>query len=154
MNTNNAIDNLKDNSQQLSAAIKWLRRSYQHCQSIKFNQTLSEDEFDKLENLSSRFARTIDILINKMYRAIDRVEMVAQGTLIDTINNAEKRNLIDSVEQARTLKDIRNEIAHEYILEDLQPLFIEVLTQTKYLIELCNKALNYSQQYTFETNKV
>ena len=124
--------------------------SYQ-CQSIKFNQTLSEDEFDKLENLSSRFARTVDILINKMYRAIDRVEMVDQGTLIDTINNAEKRNLIDSVEQAQTLKDIRHEIVHEYILEDLQPLFIEVLSQTKQLIELCNKALNYAKQYTSET---
>ena len=48
MNTNNAIDNLKKNSQQLSAAVKWLQRSYQQCQSIKFNQTLSEDEFDSL----------------------------------------------------------------------------------------------------------
>lgn len=86
-----------------------------------------------------------------MYRAIDRVEMVDQGTLIDTITNAEKRNLIDSVEQAQTLKDIRHEIAHEYILEDLQPLFIEVLSQTKQLIELCNKALNYAKQYTSET---
>jgi len=151
MSTNNAIDNLKENSQQLSGAFKWLQRSYQQCQNIKFNQTLSEDEFDSLENLSSRFARTVDILINKMYRAIDRVEMVAQGTLIDTINNAEKRNLIDSVEQARTLKDIRNEIAHEYILEELQPLFIEVMKETKQLSELCNKVLNYSQQYISET---
>jgi len=82
-----------------------------------------------------------------MYRAIDVVELKQPGSLIDTINNAEKKQLIDSVDQARTLKDIRNEIAHEYILEDQRLIFSEVLTETKQLLKLIEKAITYSEKY-------
>ena len=107
----------------------------------------SDDDFDKLENLTSRFARVTDLLINKMYRAIDVVELKQPGSLIDTINSAEKKQLIDSVDQARTLKDIRNEIAHEYILEDQRLIFSEVLVETKQLLKLSEKAIAYSDKY-------
>ncbi|PCI61279.1 MAG: hypothetical protein COB35_06775 [Gammaproteobacteria bacterium] len=132
----------------MQGALKWLERSHTQCQLINLKSKLSDDDFDKLENLTSRFARVTDLLINKMYRAIDLVEFKQPGSLIDTINNAEKKQLIDSVEQARTLKDIRNEIAHEYILEDQLAMFNEVLEQTSQLITLSKKAISYSEQYT------
>lgn len=83
-----------------------------------------------------------------MYRAIDRVELKQPGSLIDTINNAEKKRPIGSVDQARTLSDIRNEIAHEYILEDQKLLFNEVLAQAGELIKLSEKAISFSEQYS------
>ena len=107
----------------------------------------NEDDFDKLENLTSRFARLTDLLINKMYRAIDLVELKQPGSLIDTINNAEKNHLIDSVDQARTLKDIRNEIAHEYKLEDQQHLFNEVMLESLELLKLSKKAIEHAEKY-------
>ena len=143
-----AIENLRHCQEQLQGALKWLNRSYQQCQNIAVEGNFSDDDFDKLENLTSRFARVTDLLINKMYRAIDRVELKQVGSLIDTINSAEKKNLIDSVEQARTLKDIRNEISHEYILEDLRLLFSEVLSETEKLIRLSEKAIIYAEAYT------
>ena len=143
-----ALENLLACKDQLQGALKWLERSHTQCQLINLKSKLSDDDFDKLENLTSRFARVTDLLINKMYRAIDLVEFKQPGSLIDTINNAEKKQLIDSVEQARTLKDIRNEIAHEYILEDQLAMFNEVLEQTSQLITLSKKAISYSEQYT------
>jgi uncharacterized protein YutE (UPF0331/DUF86 family) len=82
---------------------------------------------DALETLSSRFSRSIDYLISKVLRSIDDVEFENQGALIDVINNAEKRGLIESVEQMREIKEIKNEIVHEYIQVGLQNLFSNVL---------------------------
>jgi len=145
-----AIENLALCTEQLQGALKWLNRSYSQCKTIELDSKFSDDDFDKLENLTSRFARVTDILIHKMYRAIDIVELKQPGSLIDTINNAEKKQLIGSVEQARTLKDIRNEIAHEYILEDQQSIFNEVLQETVQLIMLSEKAIAYSEKYSTE----
>jgi len=142
-----ALENLTACIEQLQGALKWLNRSYLQCQSISLETKFTDEDFDKLENLTSRFVRVTDILIHKMYRAIDVVELKQPGSLIDTINNAEKKQLIDSVDQARTLKDIRNEIAHEYILEDQQLIFSEVLTETKQLLKLSEKAITYSEKY-------
>jgi len=142
-----SLENLYSCKEQLLNAVKWLQRSLLQCNAIEIKSAFSDDDFDKLENLTSRFARVTDLLINKMYRAIDLVEFKQPGSLIDTINSAEKKNLIDSIEQARTLKDIRNEIAHEYVLEDLKVLFTEVLKETESLIVLSEKAIKYSEQY-------
>jgi uncharacterized protein with HEPN domain len=143
-----AIENLIACEEQLQGALKWLNRSYSQCKTIPLDGKFNDDDFDKLENLTSRFARVRDILIHKMYRAIDIVELKQPSSLIDTINNAEKKQLINSVEQARTLKDIRNEIAHEYILEDQQSIFNEVLIETVELIKLSEKAIIYSKKYS------
>ena len=142
-----SVENLLACKEQLQGGLKWLERSHSQCSSIALDGKFSDDDFDKLENLTSRFARVTDLLINKVYRAIDRVELKQPGSLIDTINSAEKKKLIDSVDQARTLKDIRNEIAHEYILEDQKLLFNEVMAQTIELIKLSRKAISYSEQY-------
>jgi hypothetical protein len=46
---------------------------------------------DCVEVLSARFVRTVDFFVHKFLRAADRHELIAEGTLIDTINRAEKR---------------------------------------------------------------
>lgn len=148
MTKKTSLENLDACKEQLQSALKWLERSYQQCSNINLTENFTDSDFDKLGNLTSRFARVTDLLINKMYRAIDVVELKQPGSLIDTINNAEKKQLIDSVQQARTLKDIRNEIAHEYILEDQKTLFNEVLTETQQLLMLSKKAITYSEQYS------
>ncbi len=53
----------------------------------------------------------------------------------------QKKQLIDSVDQVRALKGIRNGIAHKYKLEDQRSIFKEVLTETVISIELSNKVL-------------
>ena len=151
MNKRTSVENLAICDEQLKGSLKWLQRSYLQCfpllpETAK-DKKFTDDEYDKLENLTSRFSRVTDLLINKVYRAIDVVELKQAGSLIDTINNAEKKQLIDSVDQARTLKDISNEIAHEYILEEQRLILKEVLTETEKLIGLSHKAIEYSQRY-------
>lgn len=139
-----SVEFLRQAVEQLSDASKWLKRSYGQCQNFDLEQALSAEQYDALENLSSRFARVTDILINKVYRAIDAAELLEPGSLIDTVNRAVKRGLLDSAETARTIKDIRNEIVHEYVVEDLKQLQSEVFTHTSVLLALVEKASDYA----------
>ncbi|MDX3773637.1 hypothetical protein QE250_05860 [Chromatiaceae bacterium AAb-1] len=76
---------------QLNDASRWLRRSYEKCQHFDLQRPLTEEQYDALENLSSRFARVTDILLNKTYRALDAAELMEPGSLIDSVNRAVKR---------------------------------------------------------------
>jgi len=128
---------------QLQDASKWLQRSFEQCQHIDVTKPLTAEQYDALENLSSRFARVVDILINKVYRAIDVAELLETGSLIDTINRAVKKGLLEDNQTARTLKDIRNEIVHEYVVEDLKNLQLDILRYTTILLERVKVTLRY-----------
>jgi len=135
----------------LNKSAQWLRRSYVKCEKLDVKPFYSEDECDLLENLTSRFARTTDILVQKVYRAIDKVEFEEQGTFIDVLNRAHKRGLIESVEEIRRLKELRNNIAHEYKMLDLAPLFHDVLSHSPRLFELISQANEYCQKFSEPT---
>jgi hypothetical protein len=131
----------------LKKQLFWLRHSFDETIRIGLKQQYEIDEFDSFENLCSRFSRTVDFLIRKVFRAIDEVEFEVQGTLIDTVNRAHKRELFDEMETIRYIKDLRNASAHEYVDEALQDLFADILEMTPKLIDMVEKTLDYIQQY-------
>ncbi len=141
--TNAAMDVLHANLKNLSSSIFWLRRSYEVCQVIGTKKEYTDDEFDDFENLTSRYARTTDLIINKILRSIDIVEFIETGSVIDAANHAEKRGIINSVSDLRNLKDLRNEIAHEYETDDLASLFSDVLNSVPSLFTISERISNY-----------
>ena len=64
-----------------------------------------------VEAFSSRFARTVDLLVNKVLRSLDRVELKPEGGLLDVVNRAEKRGFVARAAELREMKDVRNIIA-------------------------------------------
>jgi len=70
-----AIAVLHENLANLEKSIFWLNRSFASCSSIGVKQEYSEEEFDHFENLTSRYARTTDMLIGKILRSIDTAEL-------------------------------------------------------------------------------
>ena len=128
---------------QLTKQRDWLAYSLQECQAIGIRPTYTIDEFGLFETLCSRYARGVDFLIRKVFRTIDAYEFENQGTLIDTVNNAEKRGLISDIETLRIMKDIRNTLVHEYIEEALSEVFDEVLEYTEVLLEIMDATLVY-----------
>jgi len=128
---------------QLTKQRDWLAYSLQECQIIGIRPTYTIDEFGLFETLCSRYARGVDFLIRKVFRTIDAYEFENQGTLIDTVNNADKRGLISDVETLRIMKDIRNTLVHEYIEEALSEVFDEVLEYTETLLEIMDATLAY-----------
>ena len=116
------------------------------CQEIGIKSSYTVEEFGKFETLCSRYSRSIDFLIRKLFRSIDAYEFENQGTLIDIVNNAHKRGLFESVDELRLMKDVRNSIVHEYIEDDLREIFEEVIRYSKKLITIGNNTLQYIER--------
>ena len=130
----------------LQKQLFWLKLSYDECYKIGIKEEYSIDEFGKFETLCSRYSRSIDFLIRKMFRTLDEYEFENQGTLIDVVNNAHKRGLFEDIDELRIMKDIRNTIVHEYIEDALIDVFDEVLEYTQKLLLIINTTLKYTDK--------
>ena len=106
---------LKNYIEALKKQLSWLKRSFKTCKNIGIKSDYNLDEFDSFEILTGRFSRSIDFLIRKVFRSLDDIEFEDQGTLVDVVNNAHKRSLFNNMEDIRALRDLRNEIVHEYL---------------------------------------
>src|ERR1700722_15363362 len=101
---NDYILNLLDMLKQLEMAQQWMFRSFQQCEKIGISAGYKPEQFDHFENLCNRFRRASDILIQKVFRSIDQLEFTEGGSLIDALNRAQKRGLIDSLDQIRNIR--------------------------------------------------
>jgi len=138
-----SLDVLLQNTKSLEKQLVWLKHSFDGACNIGLKTKYSLTEYDTFENLCSRYSRTIDFLIRKVFRSLDDVEFETQGTLVDVVNRAHKRGLFDRIEDIRHIKDLRNEISHEYMDDALQRLFGDILKWTPVVLDMANNTLNY-----------
>ncbi len=143
----NNIQLLKENLDAMDSAISWLKRSVGICSQIGIKADYADEEYDAFETLSSRYARAIDLIVRKVLRTIDLVEFEQPGSLIDTVNRAERRGLVDNVNELRIMTDLRNEIAHDYIMSELVGTFGNILGQTTQVIALAQRIKDYAVRY-------
>ncbi len=137
------LKKLLEDKKLLEKQLFWIEISFKQCEKIGIKDKYTIDEFGLFETLCSRYSRGIDFLIRKMFRTLDEYEFENQGTLVDVVNNAHKRELFQDIEELRVMKDIRNTIAHEYIEDELANIFDEVLEYTEILIVIINNTLKY-----------
>lgn len=114
-------------------------------------QSVDEDLLESVEAFCSRFARTVDLLVNKVLRGLDRAELQAPGTLIDVVNRAEKRGLVEHAEILREMKDLRNIIALDYAGARLAEVFAWCRVQKPVLDAICNRTVAYVQELLHST---
>ncbi len=110
------------------------------------SKELTPSERETCEALTSRFSRLSDLLVQRLFRTIDEAELIFEGTLIDRLNRMEKRGVITSSAEWRSLRILRNDIAHEYLMDEAKgtlnrafqgaPLMVEAVKRVK---EYCSK---------------
>ncbi len=141
------IQDLKALFNSLEAAIVTLEQSFLKSKKLLENykdfKEMNLDELDKFEALCSRFSRVSDILVKEVFRLLDLLEVKEEGSLIDVLNRAEKRNLIESARDFRNLRALRNKISHEYVEEDLEKIYLDVIKFTPQLINAYYQAKKY-----------
>lgn len=125
---------LQENLAGLRQALATLGRTWQQAQSLGPGPDFADHELDLIEVLAARFARTTDFLINKVLRSLDRFELEPEGTLIDVINRAEKRGVVADARDLRRMKELRNEIVHEYLPSQQIELFAALKIQVPKLL--------------------
>lgn len=148
MSQRDTMAHLLDTIRSYQSALRWLRRSYERCRATEFrDNALSEEDCDALEALTGRFARASDILIQQVFRAIDKVELEEGGSVLDVLNRAHRRGLIESVEGMRDARELRNEVAHTYAEGDLTRLFQDVVQSTPELFRIGDRIQEFAQRY-------
>jgi len=141
-----SADILKDNLTSVNLSLQRLLYSFEYCKKTGLKSSYSEEEFVAFEAMTSRYARTTDMLINKVFRSLDAVEYIDGGTVIDAVNNAEKRGIADA-KVLRQLKDLRNSIAHEYVTENIVRFFDKIIEFTPFLKTIIEKLNEYCAKY-------
>ena len=134
---------LRQQTLQLQKQMQWLQHSFEQCFVLGIKSDYEVDEYGLFETLSSRYSRTIDFLIRKYFRSIDLYEFENPGTLIDVVQHAHKRGLVENIDELRLMKDLRNSIVHEYLEEKLAETFDELLEYTPKLLEICRRSIDY-----------
>jgi uncharacterized protein YutE (UPF0331/DUF86 family) len=117
--------------------------SYKICAAIGIKDAYSLAELDHFEALTSRFARLSDIVLQKLLRLIDEIDLESPGTVRDRINRAEKKQLIASAETFIEIRLLRNSIAHEYQNAVIVEIFQRVLKLTPELLNAVGRIKNY-----------
>jgi len=122
--------------------------SFDKCKAIGIKETYEPEELESFESYTGRFARLSDILIQKIFRLVDELDLDAQGTIRDRINRAEKKELIASSDVFIEIRMVRNDIAHEYLPEAIRDIFGKVLILTPDLLDGVERTITYCKKYT------
>lgn len=139
--TPDELDLLGDEIAYMAKAADYLRVSFQRCRGLFGCQVDNVDEQERLEALASRFARLSDILIQRVMRLVDDLELLSGGTLLDRLFQAEKRGWVASADTLIRIRRLRNTIAHDYAtdavaaisseIEELAPELLMVVTRVE-----------------------
>ena len=104
---------------------------------------LNVGERESCEALTSRFARLNDFLVQRLFRTLDQIELLDEGTPLDRLQRAEARGVIVSAERWRELRLLRNAIAHDYLIESADRVLGESLAAAPELLETVERLLRY-----------
>lgn len=136
---------LRDQLSLLQAAVRVLEESRGRVAAFaqRLGGELSVGERESCEALTSRFARLNDFLVQRVFRTLDQVEVMDEGSPLDRLHRAEARGLISSAERWRELRMLRNAIAHDYLIESADSVLGEALSAAPEIIETANRVIRY-----------
>ena len=137
------LNYIKNDLSSLNKMISSLYTSYDICQKMGVKNSYTEEEFMYFDVLTSRFSRLSDYIIQKAFRTIDKMDGEDTGTVRDRLNRAEKKNLITSADDFSDIRNLRNNIAHEYIPEEMAEIFHNVLNFTPILKDSVDRIKKY-----------
>lgn len=142
----NYLNLLSDDLEKVKMMNNSLKDSLKICLKIKINNSFTDSEFQKLDVLTSRFSRLSDIIMQKILRSIDKINLEDIGTMRDRLNRAEKNELISSSDEFAEIRKLRNDIIHEYIPEEMNEIFKKVIEYSPLLDDSVSRIFKYCRE--------
>jgi len=124
--------------QDLKKSQAHLEYSFAKVQKINLEELNEQDNetLETLESFSSRFARFSDLAVSRYLRFLATENDPAfRGTLIDLLHLAEKQGWIESAQDWRRIRELRNIAAHEYSADDYRKLYKELINLCPHLLK-------------------
>ncbi|MDP2751632.1 MAG: hypothetical protein Q8O31_03385 [Rhodocyclaceae bacterium] len=137
---------LREEIAHMNSASIHLRVSVERCAEIsESEEDVNLETQERLEALSSRFARLADILTQRVMRLIDEIELSPGETLLDRIFQAEKRGWVTHADQLIRIRKLRNTIAHDYAAENRVTIYAEIQELSPELLTIVSKVISYAE---------
>jgi len=124
-------------------SVEWLKVSLKRVETVNLQERWNEEDYERVETLFARYCRSVDILLNKVLRGLDFLELEEPLRKLDIVIRAEKRGFVESYDLLIEMKDLRNELSHEYIEEALKNRLEEVIEKSKHLLEITERIKTY-----------
>ncbi len=137
------IQLLQEELASLQLAAGHLQYSIERCRNLIGQESLPPEQLERLESLTSRFARLADLLIQRVFRLVDEIELTGGDSTLDRIYRAEKRGWANAAELIN-IRELRNLIAHEYATEKMLEIYSAVAAMAPILLEAVPKVVEYA----------
>ncbi|GFO55597.1 hypothetical protein GMSM_26040 [Geomonas sp. Red276] len=144
------LNYLADLLAKLRRASDTLRYSYEICRRIGVKAVYDEEERDRFESLTSKFARLSDLIVKQAIKIIDLLDLEsAPESVRDAINRAEKKGLIASAVTFVEIRKLRNRISHEYVEPDggIDEIYRAAVAMVPDLFDCVERVHRYSERY-------
>ena len=106
-------------------------------------QELTDEEIKNIDQFLFRFAKMQDTIGDKLLKAVtsEFVENVEKITFVDILNTLEKVGILDSANDWKKLREVRNNIAHQYDDEadEMAMALNDIFAQKNILFEVFEK---------------
>lgn len=131
---------LVHNREILREALPSFVRSLEKCRSFKLESPISFEIEESFDALTSKFSRVSDIFTQKVLKSFLILLREEAPTFLDRMNLCEKLGVIPSADDLIAIRDLRNLIAHEYLTENLQEVYLESIRLSQLLLQAINSA--------------
>ena len=110
---------------------------------------LNEENKERLDAFRVRYASLQDILANKLFRTLLILEEESAMSMLDVLNDMEKRGIVDSYSVWKRLRELRNVFMHDYAHEDdlKASALTEAYGKAPELLQLLNRLRTYVIQH-------
>jgi uncharacterized protein with HEPN domain len=122
-----------------------LQHSYKNCCEIGIKNDYSFEELMQWEAFTARYSRLSDILTQKVLNNITIIETKRKGSLLDKANLAVQQKWVNNMEDFRAIRTLRNYIAHEYLPQDNNAIFLDVKNNFEKLNNFAINIINYCE---------
>ncbi|MBM7071549.1 hypothetical protein JQC92_05780 [Shewanella sp. 202IG2-18] len=115
-----------------------------------------EDLLERLDAFRVRYGDLQDSLGGKIFRSILMAEDESPLNMADILNRMEKRAILDSADEWRKYRDIRNAFAHDYPDEAIQRVnALNLAFQTsKSIIDIAENVYHYISRQGIELQRI
>ncbi len=134
----------------LDKSVVALLYSNKKCSAIQEEPEYDLEQQESFEALTSRFARTSDILTQKVFKTLFILLQENTKTIIDAANFLEKLEIVENADDLLNIREIRNQIAHEYVESNIKALFHDVLRYVPLMEKIIDNVINYYTKHLME----
>lgn len=139
-------EQLKFDLDNITKSVEMLNYSLNKAKQIGIKASYTMEELEVFESLSGRYARTADILTQKVIKNIFYIMQEEAKTFIDRCNLAEKLEIVQSADTLYNIRKLRNDIAHEYCITDITEHFDLIIEYSDELLDAIQSTKHFTEK--------